>query len=333
MMRIVFPSFVDNWKYAAIGSSRRQAARSPWIFSATPRTPPASSCSSRSRQARTRPHNWRPSMNSARSRRPSRCSCCFVNCASKAVVQPATGRGPGMLQPGRRPRTLHRRAHRQRPARMARPGRPQAAARLCPAGPAHAGERPLQRPRTPRPGAGQAVADRLGEHRGAPGDTAERPLHGLPQDVRRSPGGARRRHRRGLSPGALGGRRAARQEDGDTWFFEILRGNPGPGIEAGRETPAKRWHGLAETLDRSPRLDPLRVALSAPASIRAVARPASEYPPPWSAATCAGTASPRCAPATIASCCCFPRAPGRNTRSRWWTGCANSNAGTTTMRR
>ncbi|MCU6667175.1 hypothetical protein M8013_00135, partial [Enterobacteriaceae bacterium H4N4] len=37
-----------------------------------------------------------------------------------------------------------------------------------------------------------------------------------------------------------------------------------PGIEAGRETPAKRWHGLAETLDSSPRLDPLRVALSAP---------------------------------------------------------------------
>ncbi|MBW6187069.1 lysine decarboxylase, partial [Pseudomonas aeruginosa] len=54
------------------------------------------------------------------------------------------------------------------------------------------------------------------------------------------------------------------REDGDTWFFEILRGNPGPGIEAGRETPAKRWHGLAETLDSSPRLDPLRVALSAP---------------------------------------------------------------------
>ncbi|MBF3101770.1 lysine decarboxylase, partial [Pseudomonas aeruginosa] len=41
------------------------------------------------------------------------------------------------------------------------------------------------------------------------------------------------------------------REDGDTWFFEILRGNPGPGIEAGRETPAKRWHGLAETLDSS----------------------------------------------------------------------------------
>ena len=126
--------------------------------------PPASSCSSRSRQARTRPHNWRPSMNSARSRRPSRCSCCFVNCASSSC--PASGRGPGMLQPGRRP-TLHRRAPRQRPARMARPGRPQAAARLCPAGPAHAGERPLQRPRTPRPGAGQAVADRLGSTAGA----------------------------------------------------------------------------------------------------------------------------------------------------------------------
>ncbi|WP_252719626.1 hypothetical protein, partial [Acinetobacter baumannii] len=46
------------------------------------------------------------------------------------------------------------------------------------------------------------------------------------------------------------------REDGDTWFFEILRGNPGPGIEAGRETPAKRWHGLAETLDSSPLLDP-----------------------------------------------------------------------------
>ena len=41
-------------------------------------------------------------------------------------------------------------------------------------------------------------------------------------------------------------------------------GATGPGIEAGRETPAKRWHGLAETLDSSPRLDPLRVALSAP---------------------------------------------------------------------
>ncbi len=132
-----------------------------------------------------------------------------------------------MLQPGRRPRTLHRRAHRQRPARMARPGGPQAAARLCPAGPAHAGERLLQRPRTPRSGAGQAVADRLGEHRGAPGDAAERPLHGLPQDVRRSPGGARRRHRRGLSPGALGSRRAARQGG---WRYVVLRdtaGQPG----------------------------------------------------------------------------------------------------------
>ena len=64
------------------------------------------------------------------------------------------------------------------------------------------------------------------------------------------------------------------REDGDTWFFEILRGNPGPGIEAGRETPAKRWHGLAETLDSSPRLDPLRVALSAP-GLDSRGRPAS----------------------------------------------------------
>ena len=172
------------------------------------------------------------------------------------------------------------------------------------------------------------------------GSTAERlatPLNDLSTAYRETSAGAPAAHagdiaeafRRALCEAAA---RLAR-EDGDTWFFEILRGNPGPGIEAGRETPAKRWHGLAETLDNSPRLDPLRVALSAPASIRAVARPASEYPPRWSAATCAGTASPRCAPATIASCCCFPRAPGRNTRSRWWTGCANSSAGTTTMRR
>ncbi len=172
------------------------------------------------------------------------------------------------------------------------------------------------------------------------GSTAERlatPLNDLStayrKIVRRSPGGARRRHRRGLRRALLGAK--LRGSPGG-WRYVVLRdtaGQPGARHRGRPETPAKRWHGLAETLDSSPRLDPLRVALSAPASIRAVARPASEYPPRWSAATCAGTASPRCAPATIASCCCFPRAPGRNTRSRWWTGCANSNAGTTTMRR
>ena len=103
------------------------------------------------------------------------------------------------------------------------------------------------------------------------GSTAERlatPLNDLSTAYRKTSAGAPAAHagdiaeafRRALWEAAA---RLAR-EDGDTWFFEILRGNPGPGIEAGRETPAKRWHGLAETLDSSPRLDPLRVALSAP---------------------------------------------------------------------
>ena len=113
------------------------------------------------------------------------------------------------------------------------------------------------------------------------GSTAERlatPLNDLSTAYRKTSAGAPAAHagdiaeafRRALWKAAA---RLAR-EDGDTWFFEILRGNPGPGIEAGRETPAKRWHGLAETLDSSPRLDPLRVALSAP-GLDSRGRPAS----------------------------------------------------------
>ncbi len=238
-----------------------------------------------------------------------------------------------MLQPGRRPRTLHRRAHRQRPARMARPGRPQAAARLCPAGPAHAGERPLQRPRTPRPGAGQAVADRLGEHRGAPGDTAERPLHGLPQDVRRSPGGARRRHRRGLSPGALGRRCAARQGG---WRYVVLRDTAGQPGAWHRGRPGDAGEALARA-----RRDTRQQSSAGPAARRperpgldSRGRPASFGVP--AAVVCRYLRRHGIAPLRTGDyrfLLLFPRAPGRNTRSRWWTGCANSNAGTTTMRR
>ncbi len=238
-----------------------------------------------------------------------------------------------MLQPGRRPRTLHRRAHRQRPARMARPGGPQAAARLCPAGPAHAGECPLQRTRTPRPGAGQAVADRLGEHRGAPGDAAERPLHGLPRDVRRSPGGACRRHRRGLSPGALGSRRAARQGG---WRYMVLRDTP--------EQPGARHRGrpgdAGEALARA-RRDARQQSSAGPAARRPerprprFARSPGQLRVP-AAVVCRYLRRHGIAPLRTGDyrfLLLFPRAPGRNTRSRWWTGCANSSAGTTTMRR
>ncbi len=214
---------------------------------------------------------------------------------------------------------------------MARPGGPQAAARLCPAGPAHAGERPLQRPRTPRSGAGQAVADRLGEHRGAPGDAAERPLHGLPREVRRSPGGARRRHRRSLSPGALGSRRAARQGG---WRYVVLRdtaGQPGawhrgrPGdagealARARRDTRQQSSAGPAARRPERPRPRFARL----PGQLRSTRRGGLPLPAP---ARHRPVAHRRLSlPAAVS--------PGRNTRSRWWTGCANSNAGTTTMRR
>lgn len=52
------------------------------------------------------------------------------------------------------------------------------------------------------------------------------------------------------------------REDGDMWFFEILQGNLGFGIEVGWEMLVKCWYGFVEIFDSSFWLDLLCVVLS-----------------------------------------------------------------------